>query len=312
MKLIVTGSIAYDYLMSFSGRFADALPGAPVERMNVSLLADSMSRQRGGCAPNIAYTLALLRERPFLMAAAGHDFGEYRQWLETIGIDTSLVRIVPDKLTASYFCSTDSGQSQISSFYAGAMTHAVELSFREIGGASLVIIAPNAPAAMLQYADECRALNIPFIFDPGQECARMSGEDLRSGLAGAKMVVCNAEDFELIRAKTGLGEREILQQADLLVITRGPEGCSLYQGGSRADVRAVPPQRMVDGTGVGDAFRGGFMKGLAEGAPYTVCAQLGSVAATYALEHLGGTSHAYTYSEFKERYEEQFGPLQLS
>ena len=309
MKLIVTGSIAYDYLMSFSGRFADDLPASRGERMDVSLLVDSMSKQRGGCAPNIAYTLALLRERPCLMAAAGHDFGEYRQWLEGIGIDTSLVRIVPDKLTASYFCSTDSDHSQISSFYAGAMMHAVELSFRRIEGASLVIIAPNAPAAMLQYADECRTLNIPFIFDPGQECARMSGEHLRSGLAGAKMVICNTEDFELIRAKTGLGERAILQQADLLVITRGADGCSLYQGASRADVKAVPPQHVVDGTGVGDAFRGGFMKGLAEGAPYTVCAQLGSVAATYSLEHLGATSHTYTLEEFKHRYEEHFGAL---
>jgi adenosine kinase len=309
MKLIVTGSIAYDYLMSFSGRFADDLPAAPIDRMNVSLLVDSMSRQRGGCAPNIAYTLALLRERPCLMAAAGHDFGEYRQWLEAMGIDTALVKIVADKLTASYFCSTDSDKSQISYFYAGAMMHAVELSFRTIEGATLVIIAPNAPAAMLQYADECRTLNIPFIFDPGQECARMSGEQLRSGLAGAKMVISNAADFELIRAKTGLGEREILQQADLLVITRGAEGCSLYQGASRADVRAVPPYRVVDRTGVGDAFRGGFMKGLAEGTPYTVCAQLGSVAATYALERLGATSHTYTLDEFKRRYEEQFGAL---
>jgi adenosine kinase len=309
MKLIVTGSIAYDYLMSFSGRFADGLPAARVERMNVSLLVDSMSRQRGGCAPNIAYTLALLRERPCLMAAAGHDFGEYRQWLEAIGVDTSLVTIVPDKLTASYFCSTDSDASQISYFYAGAMMHAAELSFRTIAGATLVIIAPNDPAAMLQYADECRSLNIPFIFDPGQECARMSGEQLRSGLAGAKMVIGNAEDFELVRAKTGLGEREILRQADLLVITRGAGGCSLYQGASRADVKAVAPHRVVDRTGVGDAFRGGFMKGLAEGAPYTICAQLGSVAATYALEHLGATSHTYTLDEFKRRYEEHFGAL---
>jgi adenosine kinase len=309
MKLIVTGSIAYDYLMSFSGRFADSLPATPGPRMNVSLLVDSMDRQRGGCAPNIAYTLALLRERPLLMGAAGEDFGEYRQWLEGLGIDTALVKVVPDKLTASFFCSTDSDHNQISSFYAGAMTHAGELSFRGIDGASLVIIAPNAPDAMLQYAEECRALNIPFIFDPGQECARMSGDQLRAGIAGAKVVVCNADDFALIRAKTGMGERELLRQADLLVVTCGEEGCSLYQGGSRADVKAVPPDRIVDGTGVGDAFRGGFMKGLAEGMPYTICAQLGSVAATYALEHLGATSHTYTLDAFKRRYEEHFGVL---
>lgn len=309
MKLIVTGSIAYDYLMSFSGRFADRLPAQLGQRLDVSMLVDSMDKQRGGCAPNIAYTLALLRERPWLMGAAGLDFGEYRQWLEGIGVDTSLVTVVPDTLTASFFCSTDSDNNQISSFYAGAMTHASELSFRSIEGASLVIIAPNAPDAMLQYAEECRALNIPFIFDPGQECARMPGDQLRAGIRGAKMVVCNTADFELIRKKTGMGEREVLQEADLLVITRGEEGCSLYQGASYVEVKAVPPDRLVDGTGVGDAFRGGFMKGLAEGMPYRICAQLGSVAATYALEHLGATSHTYTLDEFKRRYEEHFGVL---
>jgi adenosine kinase len=297
--------------MSFAGRFADHLTSDPAQRVSISLLVESMDKRRGGCAPNIAYTLALLRERPCLMGAAGQDFGEYRQWLEGIGIDTSLVAVVPDTLTASFFCSTDTDNNQIAWFYPGAMTHAAELSFRRIEGASLVIISPNAPAAMLQYAEECRALNIPFISDPGQECARMSGDELRSVIAGAKMLIVNAPDFELIRQKTGLGEREVLQQVDLLVITRGRDGSSLYQGGSRADVKAVPARRLVDRTGVGDAYRGGFMKGLAEGAPYAVCAQLGSVAATYALEYLGATSHAYSLDEFKHRYQEHFGALTM-
>ena len=309
MKLIVTGSIAYDYLMSFAGRFADHLASDPARRVSLNLLVESMDKRRGGCAPNIAYTLALLRERPCLMGTAGQDFGEYRQWLEGTGIDTSLVTVVPGKLTASFFCNTDTDNNQIAWFYPGAMTHAADLSFRPIADATLVIISPNAPAAMLQYAEECRALNIPFIADPRQECARMSGDELRSVIVGAKMLIVNVADFERIRQKTGLGEREVLQRVALLWITRGGGGCSLYRGGSRADVKAVPPHRLVDGTGVGDAFRGGFMKGLAEGAPYAVCAQLGSVAATYALEYLGATSHSYTLEEFKHRYEEHFGVL---
>ena len=309
MKLIVTGSIAYDYLMSFSGRFAEHFPSGPTQHPSLSFLVDSMEKRRGGCAPNIAYTLALLRERPCLMGTAGQDFGEYRQWLEAVGIDTDLVKVVPDKFTASFFCSTDSDNTQIASFYAGAMTHAAELSFRTIEGATLVIISPNAPAAMTQYADECRALNIPFIFDPGQECARMSGDELRRGLVGAKVVVCNTREFELIRTKTGLSEDDVLKTSDLLVITRGPDGSFLYQEGERVDIKAVPPDRIVDRTGVGDAFRGGFIKGIAEGAPNRICAQLRSVAAAYALEHVGGSSHFYTLAEFKARYEEHFGEL---
>jgi adenosine kinase len=311
MKIIVTGSIAYDYLMSFPGKFTEHFLAEHMQRVSLSFLVDSMDKRRGGCAPNIAYTLSLLGERPYLMGTAGQDFGEYRHWLEAAGVDTSLVHQVPDKFTASFFCSTDTENNQIASFYTGAMAHAAELSFRTIDQPGLVIVSPNDPAAMVQYAEECRALNIPCIFDPGQQCARMSGAELRDGIAGARILICNDYEFELIRQKTGMAEADVLGVAQSLIVTRGDAGCSIYEGGSRTDVKAVPPGRIVDPTGVGDAFRGGLMKGLATGAPYQTCAQLGSVAATYALEHLGGQSHAYTRSEFKARYEQHFGPLSL-
>ena len=309
MKLIVTGSIAYDYLMSFPGKFTEHFLPEHMQRVSLSFLVDSMDKRRGGCAPNIAYTLALLGERPYLMATAGQDFGEYRQWLDAAGVDTSLVQQVPDKFTASFFCSTDTENNQIASFYAGAMAHSAELSFRTVHGPGLAIISPNDPAAMIQYAEECRTLRIPYIFDPGQQCTRMSGSELQDGLVGARILICNDYEFELIRQKTAMGETEVLAVTDALVVTRGEQGSSIYQGGGRVDVKAVPPHRMVDPTGVGDAFRGGFMRGMAAGAPYQTCAQLGSVAATYALEHLGGQSHAFTPGEFKTRYEEHFGPF---
>ena len=308
-KLIVTGSIAYDYLMSFPGKFTEHFLPEHMQRVSLSVLVDSMDKRRGGCAPNIAYTLALLGERPYLMAAAGQDFGEYRQWLDAAGVDTSLVQQVPDKFTASFFCSTDTENNQIASFYTGAMADAAALSFRTIKGPSLAIISPNDPAAMVQYAEECRTLKIPYIFDPGQQCARMSGSELQDGLVGARILICNDYEFELIRQKTAMGETEVLAVTDALIVTRGAKGCSIYQGGSRVDVKAVPPHRIVDPTGVGDAFRGGLLKGLAADAPYQTCAQLGSVAATYALEHLGGQSHAFTSGEFRTRYEEHFGPF---
>jgi adenosine kinase len=310
MSIVVTGSIAYDYLMSFPGRFTEHFLPEHMNRVSLSFLVDSMDKRRGGCAPNIAYTLALLGERPRLMGTAGQDFGEYRQWLEAAGVDTSLVKVIEGKFTASFFCSTDQESNQIASFYTGAMANAAELSFRTVSDCRLTIISPNDPAAMIQYAEECRALGLPFIWDPGQQCARMSGDELRDGIEGAALVICNDYEFELIRQKTGLDEMAVLERAGALVVTRGEEGCSIYEVSGRTDVPAVEPHRIVDPTGVGDAFRAGFMKGMGAEAPHAVCARIGAVAATYALEHLGGQSHAYSRDEFAARYEEQFGALE--
>ena len=306
-SIIVTGSVAFDYLMSFPGKFTEHLLPEHMSRVSLSFLVDTMDKRRGGCAPNIAYTLALLGERPKLMATAGQDFGDYRRWLEAAGVDTSLVRDVQDKFTASFFCSTAVDGNQIASFYTGAMANAGELSFRTAGACRLAIISPNDPGAMVQYAEECRTLAVPYIWDPGQQCARMSGGELRDGLVGAALVICNDYEFELIRQKTEMDEEAVFGASGALVITRGELGCSIYTAAGRTDVPAVPPERIVDPTGVGDAFRGGFMKGLAQGESYVRCARLGSVAATYALEHLGGQSHSYTIEEFLDRLERHFG-----
>jgi len=311
MKIVVTGSIAYDYLMSFPGKFTEHFLPEHIERVSLSFLVDTMDKRRGGCAPNIAYTLALLGERPLLMATAGEDFGEYREWLRGAGIDTSHVKQIPGKFCASFFCSTDANNNQIASFYTGAMADAGQLSFRTLRDCGLAIIAPNDPGAMVQYAEECRTLGIPFIFDPGQQCARMSGDDLRDGIDGATIVIVNDYELELVRQKTGLDEADIVRRARTLIITKGELGSSVVTPDSWADVAAVEPHRIVDPTGVGDAFRGGLMKGIALRLPYEACARIGSVAATYALEHLGGQSHSYTWDEFRERYERHFGTLTI-
>jgi adenosine kinase len=312
MKLIVTGSIAFDYLMSFPGKFTEHFLPEHMHRVSLSFLVDSMDKRRGGCGPNIAYTIALLGERPYLVATAGQDFPEYRQWMDAVNIDTSLVKVIDGKFCASFFCSTDQHANQIASFYTGAMANAAELSLRTVPGIkdSLVIISPNDPDAMVQYAQECAAMNVKYIWDPGQQCARMHGDQLADGVTGAFMVICNDYEFELIRQKTGLSEADIVAQVPVLVVTRGENGCRIYTAEGIEEVSAVPPHRIEDPTGVGDAFRGGFMKGMAMNAPYGVCARIGSVAATYALEHLGGTSHAYTWGEFVDRYEQHFGKLQ--
>ena len=309
MKIVVTGSIAFDYLMSFPGTFTEHFLPEHMHRVSLSFLVDSMDKRRGGCAPNIAYTLALLGERPLLMATAGEDFGDYRQWLEAAGVDTSLVKEIDGKFCASFFCSTDQHNNQIASFYTGAMANAGELSFRTVRDCGLTIISPNDPGAMVQYAEECRTLGLPFIFDPGQQCTRMSGDELKEGVAGAAIVICNDYEFELLRQKTGFSEADVLAQSGALIITRGEHGSSVITSRGQSDVPAVTPHRIVDPTGVGDAYRGGLMKGIALGLPPETAARLGSVAAAYALEHLGGQSHAFTWAEFAARYERQFGPL---
>jgi len=241
------------------------------------------------------------------MGTAGQDFGDYRRWLEAAGIDTSLVGEVSDKFTASFFCSTDREGNQIASFYTGAMANAAELSFRTVDDCEVAIVSPNDPGAMIQYAEECRTLGIPYIWDPGQQCARMSGDELRQGLVGAALVMCNDYELELLRQKTGLGEAEMLDQAGSLVVTKGEQGCTVFAADAVTDVPAVPVARLADPTGVGDAFRGGFLKGMAMGVDPVTSAKLGAVAAAYALEHLGGQSHAYTWEEFKDRYAATFG-----
>jgi adenosine kinase len=245
------------------------------------------------------------------MATAGEDFGEYRQWLEAAGIDTTHTPQIPGKFCASFFCSTDTENNQIASFYTGAMADAGQLSFRGIENVCLAIISPNDPGAMVQYAEECRALKIPFIFDPGQQCARMEGDQLRDGVRGASIVIVNDYELELLRQKTGMSESDILVVAKTLIVTKGEHGSAVITSGGQIDVPAVAPSRIVDPTGVGDAFRGGLMRGISLGLPYETSARIGSVAATYALEHMGGLSHAYTWDEFKARYQQHFGVLTL-
>jgi adenosine kinase len=311
MNIIVTGSIAYDYLMSFPGSFTEHLLPEHLQRVSLSFLVDTMDKRRGGCAPNVAYSLALLGERPRLMGTAGQDFSEYRLWLESNGVDTSLVKQVPDKFTASFFCSTDKHGNQIASFYTGAMADAAELSFRDAGACDLAIISPNDPSAMVQYGRECRDLGIKYIYDPSQQVARMGSDDIKDGVVGAYIVISNDYEYAIIREKTGMDVAAMLATAEAVVITKGEKGAEIHRPGGVIEVPAVTPRAIADPTGVGDAFRGGFMTGLARGADYETCGRLGSVAATYALEHMGGSSHHYTWDEFAARYAAHFGTLAL-
>jgi adenosine kinase len=266
-----------------------------------------MTRLRGGVAPNIAYTLALLGERPRLMATVGEDFGEYRAWLEARGIDTSAAKVIPGVFTASFFCNTDRSNAQIASFYPGAMGHACEINFAELTRRpDLAVISPNDPAAMNCYATECQALGIPYLYDPSQQLARLSAEDVKRSLQGALALMVNDYEFGLIQKMTGMNQADILAQVQFMVVTRGEQGATVYAQGAEYAIPVVPPACICDPTGVGDAFRGGFLTGYAHGWGWELCGKMGALAATYCLEQNGPQGHTYTPKEFVARFREHF------
>lgn len=311
MSVVLTGSIAYDYIMSFPGFFKDHILPEKIHQISVSFLVDSMKRQRGGIATNIAYNLALLGERPKVMATVGEDFADYRRWLELHGIDTSAIIVIPDEFTASFFVSTDKDQNQIASFYTGAMAHAQQVSFKDHGngGIELAVISPNDPRAMVQYVAECKELGIPYIYDASQQIIRLSGDELMEGVTGAKLVILNDYEFELLKQKIGWSDEQIADATEIVIVTRGENGSTIMRQGETLTIPPARPCRIADPTGVGDAYRAGIIKGLMHGMSWEFTGRLGSLAATYVLEELGTQNHHYTLDEFRARFRDEFGAL---
>ena len=309
MKVVVTGSIAFDYLMSFPGKFSDHFLPDKLDRISVSFLVDSLTKRRGGVAANIAYGLALLGERPVLLGAVGEDFGPYREELEKVGVDTSGVRAFDEAYTASCFVNTDASENQIVSFYTGAMQFAERLSLKDLGEEKigLAIITPNDPRAMVKTVQECREMGVPFIYDPSQQIPRLDGDVLRDGVEGAEAVVLNDYELEMFKKKTGLDDNDLLGLSETVVVTRGEEGSVIRTRTGDVAVPTAVPDRILDPTGVGDAYRAGLMKGMIHGLPWEVAGRMGSLAAAHVLEMVGPQSHSYDLETFVERYCRVFG-----
>jgi adenosine kinase len=307
MDILLTGSVAYDYLMTFPGHFKEQILPERLESISLSFLVESMSKQRGGIAPNIAYTMALLGKRPRVMATVGEDFGEYRDWLESKGVDTSLMKVVPGLFTASFFATTDKASAQIASFYPGAMAHSATQSLKELDSKpDLVIVSPSSPDAMMKFPAECRELGIPYLYDPSQQVLRLEGEELARDMEGAYFLFCNDYEFGLISKKTGWSLDQILDHVKVLVITRGKDGADLYSDGNAVHIPTVPEDQVVDPTGVGDAFRGGFLAGYSHGFDWKLCGEIGSLSAVYCLEQRGTQNHSYTREDFVQRFRKHF------
>lgn len=307
MNIVLTGSIAFDYLMTFPGRFRDHILPDQLERLSLSFLVERMTRRRGGVAANIAYTLGLLGERPLVMATAGEDFAEYRGWLEDHGVDTAAILEVPGLYTASFFVNTDETQAQIASFYAGAMARAGDLSFADLKQKpDLAVISPTDPEAMQAYVRECKQEGIPYAYDPSQQIVRLDGQALRAGLEGCTALFANDYELSLILDKTEMKLEDIIAATEYVVITRGEAGASIHHQGTEIRLPVVPPEEIVDPTGVGDAFRGGFLKGFAHNLEIETCGRMGALAATWCLENDGTQAHHFDLNTFRERYAQHF------
>jgi adenosine kinase len=310
MSVLITGSIAYDYIMQFPGQFKEHILLEKIDSISVSFLVDSMKKHLGGVATNIAFNLTLLGERPKIMATVGQDFSEYRKWLEAAGVDTEAIVEIPEEFTASFFVSTDNNNNQIAMFYTGAMAHAQQLSIRDrtlSGKIDLVVVSPNDPRAMVQYARECKELGLPYIYDPSQQIIRLNGEELVDGVRGSTMTIVNEYEFEMLRNKTGWTDSQVAAQTQVLIVTCGENGSTIHTNGTRIEIPAIPARREADPTGVGDAYRAGVIKGYLKQLPWETTGRLGSLAATYALEEYGTQNHRYELNDFIARYRESFG-----
>lgn len=307
-QVVLVGSVAYDYIMRFPGHFNEHILPEHLDRLSLSFLVEEMRKERGGVAANIGYTMGLLGARPLLFATAGQDFGDYHEWLERHGVDASGVTVLPDKFTASFFVNTDLGNRQIATFYAGAMGDAARLSLSDLNAENIqfVVVSPTAPDAMAKAVRECKELGLPYIYDPSQQIVRLDKEELLEGIRGSLMLIVNDYELGLIEKKTGLESAEIRALTQHLVVTKGEHGVSILNDGIH-HIPAALTEQIADPTGVGDAFRGGFLRAYLGGADWETAGKVGALAATYCLEHVGPQAHRYTPDEFLLRFEQTFG-----
>lgn len=311
VRIAVTGSIASDHLMTFRGRFADSLVVEQLDKISVSFLADSLDIRRGGVAPNICFGMASLGQRPILVGAAGEDFADYRSWLTRHGVDCDHVHISTTKHTARFVCTTDDDMAQMATFYAGAMAEARNIELQPVAGAEgldLVLIGANDPDAMLRHTEECRTRGYRFVADPSQQLAFADGPVIRRLIDGADYLFTNDYESHIIEQKTGWSQDEIMDRVTTRVITRGRHGSDIYTKGEEPiHVGVDDDVARVDPTGVGDAFRAGFLTGLSAGLGHERCAQLGSVLAAYVLETVGTQEYAPGTKAFVDRFALAYG-----
>lgn len=316
-RVLVAGSIAFDNIMYFDGKFQDHILPDRLDSINLSFLVKNSRRERGGCAGNIGYSLALLGERPRLVATAGNDFAQYGEYLQGIGVDVSCVRVYPEEQTATCTITSDKCSNQLTFVSTGAMSRAHELNIMDYVTAAtrLAIVAPDDPEAMQKHTGDARKAGLPFIYDPSFQVIAFNGEQLLCGADGARALILNDYEFSLFVDKTGLSLDELRQRIELIVVTKGGEGCCIYErNGNDVCVPSVSGVTVNDPTGAGDAFRAGLIYGLLRDYSLEDCARLGNVCGAYAVESRGTQNFRYSLQEFSDRYQAAYGkpaPIQV-
>jgi adenosine kinase len=307
-EIVVTGAIAYDYLMRFPGKFRDQFLFDKLSSISLSFLVDEMVKHWGGTGANIAFNLGLFGQKPHLAGTAGRDFADYRLWLEEAGVKTDSVVVVDDVFTASFFANIDIENNQLGSFYGGAMARARNYSLAQMVKAApdYVIISPNDPVAMGQLVEECIARGIAYMYDPSQQLPRLEADELRRGVSKCHALTVNEYEWELLTRKTGLSEAEVFGMAKVVVRTLGKKGAEIFTEGQHYFIPIYPTDKITDPTGVGDAFRAGVMCGMSLGLPWDVVGRMASLTSAYAIEKTGTQSHHFTNAQFVARYREVF------
>jgi adenosine kinase len=296
--------------MHFPGRFADQLVAEQLDRVSLSFLVDDLAIRKGGCAGNIAFGLGVLGQSPLLVGAVGADFGEYRTWLEEHGVDCSAVLVCDDVHTARFVCTTDDDMRQIGSFYIGAMGRSKEISLAPLveRGLDLVLIGASDPEAMVQTTAECLQLGLPFAADVSQQVTRMEGPEIRKLVEGARYLMTNDYEWELLQQKTGWTEAQVAEKVEIRITTLGEHGVQIVGRDTELKIGVVPETAKADPTGVGDAFRAGFLAATAGGLSIERSAQLGSLIAVQVLEVEGGQEWTWDKAHGLERLRDAYGP----
>jgi adenosine kinase len=304
---LICGSLAFDKIMQYNGRFGETLLADQLHKVNVSFLVPTLRTEYGGCSANIAYNLKLLGGEPLIMATIGQDGGEYLERFESLGIPTRAIRKIAHAYTAQCFVTADLDNNQINAFHPGAMQFSHENNVADVGPLRVAIIAPDGRDGMLKHARDCAALQVPFMFDPGQQLPMFSGAELIEFINQATYVAANDYEFEMLMDRTGLTLADIAGRLEALIVTRGEKGSEIYAGGERHEIPCVPAEAVVDPTGCGDAFRAGLLFGIVNGYDWPTTGRLASLMGAIKIAHTGGQNHTATAAEIADKFDSAFG-----
>ena len=307
MTSLICGSLAFDTIMSFGGRFSEALLADQLHKINVAFLVPGIRREFGGCAGNIAYNLKLLNGDPLIMATIGQDSAPYIDRLDKLGISRRCIKLIDSSYTAQAFITTDIDSNQITAFHPGAMAMSHQIKIADAGKVSIAIIAPDGRDGMIEHARDCAAGNIPFIFDPGQGLPMFNGEELTHFIELATYVAVNDYEAELLTERTGLSLQQIAERVSALIVTRGEQGAEIFTSDGRLDIPVVKVADIVDPTGCGDAFRAGMLFGLTRDMDWMTIGRLSSLMGAIKIASQGGQNHAPTIDQIEDRFFQEYG-----